>query len=156
VVIGTTGPFRKLGEDELKRTYAVYLKAVEKWHPGEPAKMDEATFASTFVGYASIETYSIPGLFNWRSMALVPRDVADQATLASKAGSMLLGTTGDLVSARSSEGVMLFERVLCRDDETYRDCARAYERGFFDGITGQELAEGLKPKKGGTRIDPQT
>ncbi len=156
VVVGTTGPFRNLSEEELKKTYTVYLKAADKWHPGEAAKIDETTFRSTFAGYASIETYSIPGFLNWRSMALVPKTVADQATFASKAGSMLFGTTGDLVSARSNEGIMLFERVLCRDDATYHDCARTYERGYFDGITGQELAEGLKPKKGGKRIDPKT
>lgn len=155
--VGTTGPLRTLTGSELDKVYAGYVKSAEKWHPGVEPIMDAASFKETTAGYTSIEIWSIPGLLNRRKLAIVTKDVAAQTDFASTAGSFLVGTTGDMVSARSNDdGMVYVERDLCREDANYRECASKYVRGAFDANTGQELENDLKPKPGGTKIDITT
>lgn len=157
LVVGTLGPLRKSSTKELKAAYPAYAKNAEKWHPGHAPYLTEADFDG-FVGWTTIETYAVPGVFNVRQPALVRRSDVGATSFASTLGSAFFGTTGDLVGARSNEdGYTVIDRVLCRDaDPDYRQCASAYERGRYDANTGQALTLHLKPKPDGVQIDPVT
>jgi hypothetical protein len=88
---------------------------------------------------------------------LVPTNVAGNAKFASAAGSFLFGTTGDLVVAGSDgDGLLWLQEVLCRDDNKYHECSKAYTVGVFDRITGQELDRERKPKPKGKLADVST
>jgi hypothetical protein len=154
LVIGTTGPFRAIEPKDRDKYYGSYLKAAEQWHPGEPASMDGATFRDRLAGWASVQISGIPGIVYTRVRLLVPTDVAHEAQFASSAGSFLIGTTGDLVVGKGDrDGLVWLERVLCRDDGTYRTCAKDFQAGIFDENTGQELGKDLKPKENGRQVD---
>ena len=157
LVIGTTGPLRTIEDKSRDGFYAAYLKVAGQWHPGEPPAMDAATFQARLAGWASIQTFGIPGIGNVRLRMLVPANIVHEAQFASAAGSLLFGTTGDLVVARSdNDGLLWLERVLCRDDSSYHVCAKRYEPGVFDENTGQELGRDRKPKANGGAVDVVT
>ena len=154
LVIGTTGPFRSIEDKERPGFYSAYLKVAEQWHPGVAPGMDAAAFQQKLGGWASVQTFSIPGIMNRRTRVLVPATFEHDAQFASAAGSVMFGTTGDLVAARSDrDGLLWLERVLCRDDAGYRACATNYQPGIFDENTGRELARDRKPKPVGALID---
>jgi hypothetical protein len=154
MVIGTTGPFRSIEDKDRAGFYSAYLKMAEQWHPGVPPSLDQAAFQQKLGGWASVQTFSIPGIMSWRTRVLVPAAFVHDTQFASAAGSVLFGTTGDLVAARGDrDGLLWLERVLCRDDAGYRACAANYQPGIFDENTGQELARDRKPKAGGASID---
>ena len=154
LVIGTTGPFRSIEDKERPGFYSAYLKVAEQWHRGVAPSMDAAVFQQKLGGWASVQTFSIPGIMNRRTRVLVPATLVHDAQFASAAGSVMFGTTGDLVAARSDrDGLLWLERVLCRDDAGYRACATNYQAGTFDENTGQELARDRKPKPAGALID---
>jgi len=90
---------------------------------------------------AGVETLSVPGIMSSRVRALVPDSLAHDAR-------------GDLVAARSNiEGLLWVERVLCRNDASYRTCAGKYRAGVFDTDTGRELGRDRAPKRAGALID---
>lgn len=156
--MGAVGPLRKLDEGERNKAYAEYVQIAEKWHPGQPATVSQKDFVAEVGGGTSIETFSVPGVFNVRSPVLVRNADLDTIGFASTAGSMLLGTTGDLVAAKSNlDGLMLIDRVLCKDSAAdYRDCAAQYQRGRFDLSSGAELDRSMQPKENGAHIDTTT
>jgi hypothetical protein len=108
-------------------------------------------------GWASVQTFGIPGIGSTRLRMLVPTNVVHEAQFASVAGSFLFGSTGDLVVARSDhDGLLWLERVLCRDDSSYHACAKSYQAGVFDENTGQALGRDRKPKANGVSVDVAT
>jgi hypothetical protein len=154
LIIGTTGPFRPVNDQERVEFYRSYVAFAAKWHPGEPPRLDSAAFQDKLAGWASIETSGVPGVMSWRSRVLVPAGVARDTQFASAAGSFMFGTTGDLVVARQDyDGLVWLERVLCRDDKSYRDCAGNFQAGIFDENTGIELDRHRKPKADGAAVD---
>lgn len=154
LIIGTTGPFRAVSDKEREEFYRSYVAFAAQWHPGEPPRLDAPAFQAKLAGWASIETSGVPGILSWRSRVLVPADAVHDTQFASAAGSFMFGTTGDLVVARGDyDGLVWLERVLCRDDAGYRDCARNYRAGVFDENTGVELDRHRRPKAGGAAID---
>jgi hypothetical protein len=154
LVIGTTGPFRSIEDKDRAGFYSAYLKVAEQWHPRVPPSLDEAAFRQKLGGWASVQTFSIPGIMNWRTRVLVPTALERDTQFASAVGSVVFGATGDLVAARSDrDGLLWLDRVLCRDDAGYRACEANYRHGMFDENTGQELARDRKPKPGGASID---
>jgi hypothetical protein len=109
---------------------------------------------SSLAGWASIQTFGIPGIGSVRLRMLVPTSVVHETQFASAAGSFLFGTTGDLVVARSDhDGLLWLERVLCRDDNSYHGCAKNYQAGVFDQNSGQALGRDRKPKANGAKVD---
>jgi hypothetical protein len=157
LVVGTTGPFRSINDKDRGGFYAAYLKAAGQWHPGEPPAMDAAAFQEKLAGWASIQTFGIPGIASVRLRMLVPTSVAHETQFASAAGSFLFGTTGDLVVARSDrDGLLWLERVLCHDNSSYHACAKDYQAGVFDQNSGQALGRDRKPKASGVKIDVVT
>jgi hypothetical protein len=157
LVIGTTGPLRPIEDKDRSGFYAAYIKAAGQWHPGEPPSMDAAAFQDRLAGWASIQTFGIPGIGGTRLRMLVPSNVVHEAQFASVAGSFLFGSTGDLVVARSDhDGLLWLERVLCRDDSSYHVCAKSYQAGVFDENTGQALGRDRKPKEYGGSVDVVT
>ncbi len=154
LIIGTTGPFRAVSDRERGEFYRSYVAFAAKWHPGEPARLDARAFQDKLAGWASIETSGVPGIASWRSRVLVPASVARDTRFASAAGSFMFGTTGDLVVARQDyDGLTWLERVLCRDDKAYRDCAKNFQAGIFDENTGVELDRHRRPKADGAAVD---
>jgi hypothetical protein len=153
LVVGTTGPLRPI-DDKAHDFYGAYLKAAEKWHPGVPAVLSEAEFQQRLAGWASIQIAGIPGIGSIRMRMLIPADLARDTRFASAAGSLLVGTTGDLVGAKLDvDGLLWLDRVLCRDDSSYHACSQDYEKGVFDENTGQELDRDRKPKPNGRLVD---
>jgi len=154
VVIGTTGPLRTIEDKSREGFYAAYVKVAGQWHPGEPPAMDVATFQARLAGWASIQTFGIPGIASVRLRMLVPSNLVHEAQFASAAGSFVFGTTGDLVVAKSDhDGLLWLERVLCRDDSSYHVCAKSFQAGVFDANTGQALGRDRKPKANGGSVD---
>jgi len=154
LIIGTTGAFRAIKDKDRAGFYAAYVKVAAQWHPGETPSLDAAAFQEKLAGWASIQTFGIPGVMSWRTRVLVPRTLVHDAQFASAAGSFVFGTTGDLVVAKTDhDGLAWLERVLCRDDSSYHSCAEKYQAGVFDENTGQELAHNRKPKQDGGSVD---
>jgi hypothetical protein len=157
LVIGTTGPLRSIEDKDRAGFFAAYQKAAEQWHPGIPPALDAAAFQAKLAGWASIQTFGIPGIMSMRMRMLVPTTVAGEAKFASAAGSFLFGTTGDLVVANSDgDGLLWLQEVLCHDDNTYHECSRDYTVGVFDHVTGQELDRERKPKPKGRLVNVVT
>jgi hypothetical protein len=157
LVIGTAGPLRTIEDKDRGSFYSAYLKAAAQWHPGAPPSMDATTFQEKLGGWASVQTFGIPGIGSVRHRVLVPTTVVHEARFASAAGSFLFGTTGDLVIAKTDhDGLLWVERVLCRDDRSYHSCAGDYKSGVFDRNTGQELGRDRKPKANGSSVDVAT
>jgi hypothetical protein len=154
VIIGTTGPLRSVNDKERGEFYRAYAAVAAQTHPNEPPSMSAAGFQEKLAGWASIQTFSIPGIVSSRVRVLVPTSLVHDTRFASAAGSFMFGTTGDLVAARSdADGLVWLERVLCPDDGSYHICAGAYQSGFFDEKTGRELTRQRKPKAHGALID---
>jgi hypothetical protein len=154
LVIGTTGPLRSIDDKDRPGFYSAYLKMAAQWHPGTPPSMDADTFERKLAGWASVQTFSIPGIMTWRIRVLVPDSLGRDTRFASAVGSVMFGTSGDLVVAKGDrDGLLWLDRVLCRDDAAYRACAGNYQSGIFDENTGQELARDRKPKPGGVVVD---
>jgi hypothetical protein len=154
LIIGTTGPFRAVTDKQREEFYRSYVAFAAQWHPGELPRLDAPAFQAKLAGWASIQTSSVPGIMSWRTRVLVPAGVAHDIEFASAAGSFMFGTTGDLVVARGdADGLVWLERVLCRDDGTYRDCVKNYRSGVFDENTGVELDRHRRPKVDGAAVD---
>jgi hypothetical protein len=154
VVVGTTGPLRTIEDKNREGFYAAYLKAADQWHPGTAAMMNHEEFEGKLAGWASLEIAGIPGIGSMRMRMLVPAGVVHATQFASTAGSFLIGTTGDLVVARSDDdGLLWLDHVLCRDDHGYATCAKDYQKGVFDKNTGQALDRDRKPKTHGVTLD---
>lgn len=154
IMVGTLGPLREADEETLRKGYKKgYLKGAEMWHPGKPPALSEDDFVAQVRGWTTVETFSIPGVMNSRHPALVPRRF--DGDFASTFGSFMLGTTGDLVVAKTNDdAAYLLTQVLCKGDApAYRDCAAKYERGRFDANTGDELGSDMKPKNNGVAIN---
>jgi hypothetical protein len=157
LLVGTTGPFRAVDAKDRDSLYAQYLKAADIWHPGQPALMTKEQLSEKLAGWASVQTWGIPGVMSMRARVLVPSDTVKDTQFASAGGSFMFGTTGDLIAARSDDdGIVWLKRVLCKDTAGYGACAQQYRSGFFDANTGQELDKNRKPKPGGARIDTTT
>jgi len=157
LIIGTAGPFRDVSDEERAEFYRSYVAYAAKWHPGTAPRLDAAAFQEKLAGWTSVQTSGVPGIMSWRSRVLVPASVAHDAKFASAAGSFLFGTTGDLVAARGDyDGLVWLDRVLCRDDGSFRACARNYRSGIFDENTGRELDRHRKPKPDGAVVDVST
>jgi hypothetical protein len=157
VIIGTTGPLRRLSEAERHTSYPPYRRVAARWHPGQPPSLDAHAFRAKLAGWVPLRIGGIPGIKTQDVPVLVPEDRLHDTRFASAAGSLVLGTTGDLVVAKSDrDGMVWLERVLCSDDSTYRTCAHAYRHGLFDANTGQELDKHLHPKPKGIQIDVDT
>lgn len=157
LVIGTTGPLRAIENKNRDGFYAAYVKVAGQWHPGEAPSLDAPAFQEKLAGWASVQTFGIPGIGGVRLRMLVPSNVVHEARFASAAGSFLFGATGDLVVAKSDrDGLLWLERVLCRDDGSYHACAKDYQAGVFDQNTGQALGRDRKPKVNGGLVDVTT
>jgi hypothetical protein len=154
LVVGTTGPFRTIDEKQRKDFYRAYLHVASEWHPGEAPTMSPAAFQDKLAGWASIQTFGIPLVMNWRLPVLVPATAVQDTRFASAAGSFVFGTTGDLVVARSDlDGLLWLDRVLCKSGHAYQACAEKYVAGTFDANTGRELGRDKKPKANGEWVD---
>jgi hypothetical protein len=157
VVVGTAGPLRRIEDKDRAGFFAAYQQVAEKWHPGVPPAMDAATFQGKLGGWASIQTFSIPGIMNTRIRILVPIKVSGDTQFASAAGSFLFGTTGDLVAAVSDgDGLLWLDKVLCHDGTGYHDCSKAFTVGIYDKVTGRELDRERKVKPKGKVVDVST
>jgi hypothetical protein len=56
------------------------------------------------------------------------------------------------IGGATAHGLLWLDRVLCKDDGSYRTCAQNYEKGIYDENTGQELDPERKPKPNGRLI----
>ena len=65
-----------------------------------------------------------------------------------------MGGAGDLIAARTNDdGVLIVERVLCREGPEFRKCTKSYEIGVFDAETGLKLDGHLEPTSNGIQIN---
>ncbi|CAN0622870.1 conserved exported protein of unknown function [Burkholderia multivorans] len=158
VLVGSVGPLRKVEPKDRPQLYVAYAKDATKWHPDHEPYLSESEFVAQMAGWTTMETFSIPGMITLRQPALVQDSDVDNITFASTFASFMVGATGDLVAAKSnSDGVMVIEKVLCKDaNPDYRTCAAQFEKGHFDANTGAELDRAMKPKQSGVHIDPAT
>jgi hypothetical protein len=136
----------------------IYLPNARTWLPTDQAPtMTEAEFVVDFGGYTSLTTWSIPGLATRRREVLVRAADAAIIRFPGRFSTRYFGTTGDLVVAETNaDGMIFVERILCKDDDSYSQCATAYARGIYDKNTGDEIGSDFTPKPGGMRIDTKT
>jgi len=158
LVVGNVGPLRELDEQEHHKLYKSYSEAAAIWHPEKPTVLSESEFVANYGGWTSVETFSIPGLIHRRTKALVLKRDVDTVSFASTFGSVMVGTTGDLVGVRANDdGLGVIDKLLCKESEAdYRTCASQFERGRFDQSSGLELDQDFKPKSNGVQIDTIT
>ena len=160
VAIGNTGVLRRLDGADLSRFYAQYEKSFVAVYPGDVPHVSKAEFEQTFSGWTTLTTWYnfFLGTDRIPSRVLVPANALNDVGFpSSNFISSFFALTGDLVAARSNkDGVLVLDRVLCRDGPDYNTCASQYQRGVFDGNTGRELAAGGKPAQNGHKIDLST
>jgi hypothetical protein len=160
LIVGKTGPLRRLDDTERDAAYRGYVAAASEPHPaakprpaaqspgeaspGASPVLSAAEFKEKIAGWASILRYRV----------LVPTSVAQNTQFAAAAASFVFGAGGDLVAARSDrDGLLWIDRVLCKADRSYEACAQKYAVGVFDEDTGRELGRDYKPKQDGEWVD---
>lgn len=158
LVVGTVSAYRKLKGRRLEKFYSSYVEFGEKVHPGAPVAYSPDEFASTFSGWTRLKTFTIPLTWGHYTSSLVPVALQDEIKFPYASGAFLGQEAGDLLVARlNADGYLVVEKVLCKDDSDYFDCAKKFEKGFFDATTGRELnRRTLVPKEKGDWIDPIT
>lgn len=72
LVVGTTGPLRSIEDKDRAGFFAAYQKVAEQWHPGVPPGLDAAAFQARLGGWASIQTFGIPGIMSTRNGFALP------------------------------------------------------------------------------------
>jgi hypothetical protein len=100
--------------------------------------------------------FSIPLIMGTYDVALVPNDIHAEIRFPSSFGTVMVQESGDLLAARTNrDGYFFVKQVLCKDGRGYSACAKKYQKGLFNGSTGEELTyKTLIPKESGRRIDP--
>jgi hypothetical protein len=159
IVIGNVGSFRKLPADVRSEFYKKsYARTASQWHPDVPAKMTEAEFINGVGGYAAVVTWSIPSVISRSTTAAIRVEDVSRIDFPGPRAANFLGSTGDLVVARSNaDGIFFVTGILCKESGAdYKICAAAYVTGSFDQNTGAELQKDLSEKMGGNRIDVTT
>lgn len=154
LVVGTTGPFRTIDDQQREDFYRAYVRAASEWHPGEAPALSSEAFQDRLAGWASVQTFGVPLVMSLRMRVLVTAGTVQDTRFASAAGSFLFGTTGDLVAARTDrDGLLWLDRVLCKSGRGFQSCAEKYQPGVFDANTGRELGRNKKPKAHGEWVD---
>jgi hypothetical protein len=146
LIVGKTGPLRRLDDTERAEAYRGYVAAASEPQapPGASPLLTAAEFKERIAGWATILRYRV----------LVPTSVAQNTQFAAAAASFVFGAGGDLVAARSDrDGLLWIDRVLCKADRSYEACAQKYAVGVFDEDTGRELGRDYKPKQDGEWVD---
>lgn len=159
VVIGKVGSFRKLDASIRSEFYKKsYLRTATQWHPNVPAVMSEAEFVDFIAGYTAVVTWSIPSVISRSITAAIRETDVSRIDFPGPRAANFLGSTGDLVAARSNaDGIFFVTDILCKEPTAdYQSCAAAYVTGSFDQNTGVELEKDLSQKVGGNRIDVTT
>jgi hypothetical protein len=159
VAIGKVGSFRKLDPDVRPEFYKKsYARTAEKWHPNSPAVMTEEEFIKGVAGYTAVVTWSIPSVIARSTTAAIRVEDVSRIDFPGPRAANFLGSTGDLVVARSNaDGIFFVTDILCKESGAdYKSCAAQYVRGSFDQTTGAELEKDMKPKSDGNRIDVTT
>ena len=162
ILIGATSAFRPFNEANIQEYYSSYEKFSAQIHPNSPPAIDFDEFRDSFSGWTNLKYFSLPivaGFFlpiptGLYEDALVPNGLSEQIKFPSSAGTILVQEAGDLLAARTnSDGFYIVKKILCKDVPGYFECAKQYEKGVFDGITGVELDSNLKKKAYGKVID---
>lgn len=156
LVVGELGPFRELDESDKKKMYKQYLKYVENYHSGIPAELTESEYINAYSGWTSVEVWSIPGVFWRRATVMVPKEIHNSLGYASTFGSVMVGTTGDLVGCRySNDGIGHVEKLLCKEGD--KECYKSYSRGLYEVNSGREIsASNLDLLNNNRKIDTVT
>ncbi|RYE73891.1 MAG: hypothetical protein EOO80_18330, partial [Oxalobacteraceae bacterium] len=152
IVVGETGVLTALDPAERTVFYQAYLKAARRQGASVAAE------GTRIGGLSRLEIYKLPGVFSQDLPVAVRAEDVERTRFASLAGSLIAGSTGDLVAARNNlDGLLVIERVLCKEaTPDYRSCSAAFAKGRFDSRTGAELDSDFQPERDGARIDPTT
>jgi hypothetical protein len=143
LVVGTTGSFRTIDDQHRETFYRAYVHLASERHPGEAAALNPGAFQDKVAGWTSIRTFGIP-LVSRRMPVLVAAAAAQDTRFGS----------GDLVAARSDQdGLVWFDRVLCKAGRSFQACAEKYAPGTFDANTGRELGRDKQQKADGEWVD---
>lgn len=120
--------------------------------------MTEAEFVSGVAGYTAVVTWSIPSVISRSITAAIREAEVGRIDFPGPRAANFLGSTGDLVAARSNaDGVFFVTDILCKESSAdYKICSVAYVTGSFDQNTGAELEKDMKPKNDGNRINVTT
>jgi len=120
--------------------------------------MTEEEFIKGVAGYAAVVTWSIPSVISRSTTAAIRVEDVSRIDFPGPRAANFLGSTGDLVAARSNvDGVFFVTDILCKESSAdYKTCAAQYALGSFDQTTGAELEKDMRPKSDGNRIDVTT
>lgn len=158
IIVGETGVLRRVDAGDKKKAYPAYAEMAGKWHPGKAPYLSEAQYIELVGGWTTVEVYSVPGILALKYPVTVREEDILRINFASTLGAWIANSTTDLVVARSNDdGVMVIEKVLCKDgDKDFKACSAQYEKGRFDLNSGAELDRELKIKEGGIKISTES
>ena len=156
IIVGTASAFRPLTGGNADEIYAEYIAFAERLHVDRSAAYSQEEFVLAFAGWTRIKVFNIPLVYGEYEYALVPNGLHETIRFPSGFGTFLAQESGDLLAARTNvDGYYIVTEILCKDEAGYSACADGYQKGLFDGFTGEELdPRNLTPKDSQKRIDP--
>jgi len=159
VTIGKVSAFRPLTEKNIEEIFSEYAAFASQVDPSRDPMYTLEGFHSEVAGWTMLKVWSIPliGLSNFE-YALVPRALYEQLRFPTAGATFLAHDSGDLVAALTNpDGYFFVRKILCREGNDYKQCAKNYKWGLYDASTGEKLDhKSLTPDKSGIRIDPAT
>ena len=159
ILVGTVSAFRAFDDaDEANKFYEDYVDFAEELHPGGAPEYTAEEFREAIAGWTKVKFFTVPLVVGLYDYALVPVAIREDIRFPSGFGTFMVQEAGDMLAARTNDdGYFVVRELLCKDGEGYAECAENYEKGIFDGVTGEELhSTKLVPKPDGDRIDPDT
>lgn len=157
IAVGPVSSLRRFNERNIDKSYERYVATVARIRPDSVAELSRSEYEQRLAGWTNLKLFTVPLVLGHYQSVLVPFALVDNIKFPPVAGVMLGQETGDLLAARTNpDGLFVVEAVLCRDGITYYHCAKVYEKGYFDAVTGFEIDSDLQPNRSGTQIDPVT
>ena len=157
VVVGTVSAFREITAKEAEKEYENYAKGFESWGSTRNPDLTFEAFSASMKGWTKVKILGIPLVGALYAKALVPKNDAENVDFEPALATFLFQSSSDLVAARTnSDGALVVEALLCKDQTGYQECVKRYKMGIFDGATGNRLNSRLEVKDRGPHIDPFT
>ncbi|HXE98129.1 MAG TPA: hypothetical protein VN642_17120 [Dongiaceae bacterium] len=156
IIIGNVMALMLLDEPTLNQHYDSFIKRLAA--ASEQPPYTREWYLSTSAGETPVKVSGIPGIYKLVIRAEVPKDIVQRICFSSLFGTIMIGSSGDLVVAQiSSLGGPWVTHVLCSEkDNNYSTCEEQYQRGIYQGVDGREINAKYQVKEGGAVIDTAT
>ncbi len=159
IVVGRAAKFQKILPEDVKDVYErQYLTYYKTWGSEREPSLGLEQFADTIGGFAEIQMWRVSAILIsvWEARyTLVPSGLSDDVYFPGALDTAFWTGTGDLIAARTNDdGVLIVEKVLCKEGQGFGDCANDYQKGTFDAATGRKLDWDLESTEDEVVVDP--